>query len=405
MNNSNIEMIELMLISITLLSIFLVVYHHIGYPLILKFVANKEFIKQPKTEQRHYTESPQDEQLASIAIVIPAYNEAQWIAEKVRNIAALDYPTNRLQVIIGCDGCCDQTFAIACATASEPECAHLDINIIEFKQNRGKVAVLNELLADIDCELVALTDTSALISIDALLIATQRFNDPNIGVLNGHYQLIAPGSEGEKAYWDYQSQIKLSEASLGSTLGAHGAFYMFRYTLFEPLATDTINDDFILPMKIVMAGYRADYENSIHSLELESADNGQDQQRRRRIAAGNFQQLLRLKSLLLPRYKGVAFAFISGKALRVLMPFFMIMALIGSLLLSLNHLFFMVLTSLQLLAYSLAAWQLCFQSQQSNKVSKLLAYLVGGHIAGLIGSIRYLLQLDKGPWKKVDSQK
>jgi len=102
MNNSNIEMIELMLISITLLSIFLVVYHHIGYPLILKFVANKEFIKQPKTEQRHYTESPQDEQLASIAIVIPAYNEAQWIAEKVRNIAALDYPTNRLLVIFGC---------------------------------------------------------------------------------------------------------------------------------------------------------------------------------------------------------------------------------------------------------------------------------------------------------------
>lgn len=395
-----------LLMLITLISGFLVVYHHLGYPLLLRLLSKREVSnKMQEQPQRHYTDSPKDKQLAEIAIVMPAYNEAQWIAEKIRNIAALDYPSEQLKVVIGCDGCTDNTYQLAMTTANEAECQHLNIEIINFESNRGKVAVLNELLTQVDCELVALSDTSALISIDALLIAAQRFQDPSIGVLNGHYRLVTPGNEGEKAYWDYQSQIKMSEATLGSTLGAHGAFYMFRYDLFEPLAADTINDDFILPMKIVAAGYRAEYENAINALELESTSNEQDQQRRRRIAAGNIQQLLRLKTLLLPRYKGVAFSFISGKALRVLMPFLMIITLSGSLLLAPTYLIFMALAAIQTIAYGLAAWQLYFQSTQCNKVSKLLAYLVGGHLAGLIGTLRYLFRLDKGHWTKANISK
>lgn len=390
------------LISITLLSGYLVIYHHFGYPLILRLLHKKVPPAIQQTYQRQYTPSESDNALPSVAIVIPAYNEEQWIAEKIRNLTVLDYPCSQLQVIIGCDGCTDRTFELATATASEPECSHLNINIIDFKINRGKVAVLNELLDQLDCELVALTDTSALLSIDALLIAAERFKDPQVGVLNGQYRLVDPGSEGEKAYWDYQSQIKLTEAALGSTLGAHGAFYMFRYALFEPLAADTINDDFILPMKIVEAGYRADYETTINALELEKSDDNQDHHRRRRIAAGNMQQLLRLKGLLSPRHKGVAFSFLSGKALRVAMPFLMILALLGSLILAFNYMGFMILATLQLIAYAMAAWQLYFKSEHCNKVSRLLAYLVGGHIAGLIGTLRYLLRLDKGHWKKIN---
>jgi len=399
-------MSNMLMILFTLLSLFLVVYHHVGYPIILKLLTKKS--KQKKSEQiisRGYTVSAADQQLAKIAIIIPAYNEVQWIAEKIRNLAALDYPSDRLQVIIGCDGCSDETYALAVAAAKEPECTHLDINIIEFTENRGKVALLNELLSNLDCELVALTDTSALISIDSLLIAARRFDDPNIGVLNGHYRLVTPGSEGEQAYWNYQSQIKLSEAALGSTLGAHGAFYLFRYVLFEPLAADTINDDFILPMRIVEAGYRAEYEDNINALELESAASDQDHQRRRRIAAGNTQQLLRLKKLLLPRYKGIAFSFISGKALRVLMPFVMLISLLGSLLLASQYTIFMLLTVIQLLAYSIAVLQIYFNPQPSNKVFKLLGYFVSGHVAGLIGTIRYLLRLDKGHWTKINNNK
>ncbi|GLS91289.1 glycosyl transferase [Psychromonas marina] len=394
---------NLILISITVMSGLLVIYHHLGYPLLLRYLTKDKMRTKNQQANRFYVNSTADDLLPTIAIIMPAYNEAQWIAEKIRNLSVLDYPTNRLQIIIGCDGCSDDTYHLACATAKEPECEHLDIKVLDFKVNQGKVAVVNALVADVDCELVALSDTSALLSIDSLLIAAQRFNDPTIGVLNGHYRLIKPGSAGEQAYWDYQSQIKLSEAVLGSTLGAHGAFYMFRRALFEPLAADTINDDFILPMKIVEAGYRAEYEDTINALELESANNNQDHQRRRRIAAGNFQQLLRLKKLLLPRYKGIAFSFISGKALRVLMPFMMITSLLGSLWLAADYWLFMLLAIIQLSAYCIATYQLIRKPKNSHKVSKLLAYLVSGHIAGLIGTLRYLFRLDKGHWTKTSS--
>ena len=215
--------------------------------------------------------------------------------------------------------------------------------------------------------------------------------------------MLSPGSEGEQAYWNYQSEIKASEAALGATLGAHGAFYVFRRDLFESLPADTINDDFILPMKIVAQGYRAEYENGINALELEKTTDDQDYQRRRRIAAGNIQQLLRLKKLFSPRYRGVAFSFISGKGLRVIMPFLMIFSLLGSLYLAFTYQVFAAFAALQLFAYLLACWHLFCAPKKSNKVCKLLAYLVSGYFASLIGTLRYLLRLDKGHWKKINS--
>jgi cellulose synthase/poly-beta-1,6-N-acetylglucosamine synthase-like glycosyltransferase len=389
--------------TLTLISGLLVVYHHLGYPLILRWVQKRQTKKEVNNHNRHYTYTSIDKKLPTITIVIPAYNEQRWIADKIRNLAVLDYSPSRLKVIIACDGCTDKTSIIAQNTANEIECQHLNIIIRNFKINRGKVAVINDVMQDVHSELVVLSDVSALVSVDALLIAAEHFKDPSIGVLNGHYRLLDPGSTGEAAYWRYQSRIKASEAALGSTLGAHGAFYLFRRSLFQPLAPDTINDDFILPMEIVAAGYRAEYENSINALELEKSNDDQDHQRRRRIAAGNCQQLLRLKRLLLPNYGGVSFAFVSGKALRVLMPFLMIIAFIGSLMLSLDYLLFALLATTQLLAYLLASWHLLFRPKQASRLTETLAYLVGGHVAGLVGTLRYLFGLERGRWKRVES--
>ncbi|MEH6453415.1 MAG: glycosyltransferase family 2 protein, partial [Psychromonas sp.] len=260
-------MINSIMITTTLICMFLVIYHHLGYPLILRWFNKRNPRLVTVASPRQYTNSQADDDLPKIAIVIPAYNEQEWIAEKIRNLAILDYPLKRLQIVIACDGCTDQTYAIAAKTAAETECFHLPIQIINFTKNRGKVAVLNQLIEQLDCDLVALSDTSALLSIDALLLAAERFKDSDVGVLTGHYGLLSPGSEGEQTYWNYQSEIKASEAALGATLGAHGAFYVFRHHLFEPLPADTINDDFILPMNIVAQGYRAEYENGINALE------------------------------------------------------------------------------------------------------------------------------------------
>jgi cellulose synthase/poly-beta-1,6-N-acetylglucosamine synthase-like glycosyltransferase len=390
---------------VTLSAIFLVTYHHLLYPLILKLVEHRRRAPVKEAKFRGYRSADEDSELPKISLVIPAYNEADCIAEKIHNLAVLDYPAHRLKIVLACDGCTDRTAHIASSCHQLPECQHLNLEIREYPVNRGKVAILNNVIRDLDCEVVALSDVSALVSVDALLIAAVRFTDREVGVVNGHYQILNPGSEGEAKYWQYQSRLKSSEAALGSTLGAHGAFYLFRRKLFNGLAEDTINDDFILPMEIVAQGYRAAQENRIIALELEQADDQLDRQRRKRISAGNLQQVLRLKRLFLPRYGGVAFAFASGKGLRVAMPFLMFVSLAGSLLLAADSSLFTLLATIQLSVYLLAASEVVFKPEKSNRFSKTLSYIVSGHLAGLTGTLRYIFGGKSKPWRKLTEQR
>ena len=394
-------MINLLLSVIIIICVLLIIYHHIGYPLFLKWAQPAHAANDTPIEPRQYASRVSDQALPTITLIIPAYNEQQWITDKLLNCAALDYPSEKLNVIVAVDGCTDNTLVLAQQMTQEKSCLGLNLEIREFKKNRGKVAVLNDVINTVDTELVALSDVSALISLDALLIAAAQFTNQRLGVLNSHYCLLEPGSEGEASYWQYQSKIKIAESSFGSTLGAHGAFYLFRRKLFQPLAGDTINDDFILPMQIVANGYIAKQDNRIVSLELEQANNSMDWQRRVRIAAGNMQQVLRLKRMLHPHFKGIAFTFASGKALRVAMPFLMLIALIGSISLATYSLVFLLLAVAQGSLYLLALIQLVLKFD--NKLLNVLIYLVSGHVAGIIGALTYLLNSSKKPWQPVKS--
>lgn len=387
------------ILGLTVISIVLIIYHHVGYPLLLKWLARRSYSTRQHRANHLATEQEKENNiLPSIAIVMPAYNEAKWIADKIRNLAALDYPSDKFRVILACDGCTDNTAAIARKTNQERWSQHLSLTIIEYPINQGKVTTINKSMPLIGEPLVALTDVSALISIDALNLASKHFQNPNIGVINSHYTLLAP-NVGEKKYWSYQANIKKDEATLGSVLGAHGALYLFRTKLFVPLPQDTINDDFMLPMNIVLQGYRADVDENIVAVEMEPTNANQDFRRRLRIGAGNYQQLCRLISLLNPKHGGTAFTFASGKALRVLMPFFMLIALIGSCYLAINHALFVAIAIGQMTVYFCVGLWLITQRIPQHPIAHSLLYLVAGHTANCFGSLRYLLGLEKG-WKK-----
>ena len=197
---------------------------------------------------------------------------------------------------------------------------------------------------------------------------------------------------GEQKYWEYQSRLKADEASLGSVIGSHGAFYLIRTHLYRQLPEDTINDDFIIPMEIVRQGYRSVYEGDILALELEQAKASQDSHRRVRISAGNLQQALRLRGLLLPRHGGTAFTFASGKVLRVLMPYLMMIALIGSILLAPEHSLFWLSAVGQMAIYGLYLVLELFGLGDSSKALQALKYLLRGHLNNLRGSLGYGLK-------------
>ncbi|MCB1772192.1 MAG: glycosyltransferase family 2 protein [Gammaproteobacteria bacterium] len=387
--------------TIVLLSVVLIVYHHAIYPLLLQWMGRRRKPDSPEPSpaiRDPDADLPAD--LPSVTVIIPAYNEQDFIADKIRNIGAMDYPPERLAVRLVCDGCSDRTADIARLTAMEPECRHLDFDIIGFAENRGKVAVLNDSVLQATTDIVVLSDVSALVSIDAIQKLAQHFADPRVGVVSSNYQLLNPGSSGEDVYWRYQRQLKQNESVLGGLLGAHGAFYAFRRALFQVFEPDTINDDFILPMRIIAQGYRGVYAPDVNALELECASDQLDTHRRRRIAAGNLQQLLRLRELLRPRYRGVAFAFASGKALRVLMPWLMLIALLGSVYLAPESWLFALLAAGQLFLYGLAAATHLAGETSAGKLRKALYYLVRGHASSLVGSIAYLFGCCRHGWQR-----
>lgn len=376
----------------------IMIYHHIIYPMIMMRLQhyNNELKTAPLPAFQN----------RSITILVPAYNEQDVIADKIRNVASLDYPNDKLKLIIACDGCQDNTANIARKAASEWYSKDLCIQIIEFKKNHGKVALLNQLIPDISSDIIALSDASALISMDALKLANKHFEYDEVGVVAATYTLLNPGSEGEKQYWDYQVTIKQGEAAMGSPIGVHGALYFFRQHLFEPMPADTINDDFILPMKIVGRGYQARYDTSLIALELEQASLAMDQKRRIRIAAGNFQQMLRLPELLSPGLGGTALNFLSGKVLRALMPLMILAQLSICAVLAFNSMIFLILAVLQVLGFILARLSLLLPNGELPKHKifkpiKLAFYLTNGYYSSMIGTFRYLLKLDRGHWQSV----
>ncbi|ENM5730191.1 glycosyltransferase family 2 protein [Vibrio mimicus] len=380
----------------------LIIYHHFGYPVLLRWYAGRHPLPESKVPSRGYQASQTDLHYPSITILVPAYNEQRWIAEKIRNLSALDYPRDKLRIVIACDGCQDKTAEIAQETIQEAICADTLFEIHIYPQNRGKVAVINQLMNMVDSDITALSDVSALISIDAMLIAAQHFTDAQVGVVNATYQGLPNASNEEKAYWQYQNQIKLHESSFGSTLGSHGALYLFRTSLFTPLPANTINDDFILPMRIVEQGYQARYDLNMLAIEMEPTGQPEDFRRRLRISAGNMQQAITLFRLFSPKHGKVAFAFLSGKGLRLLTPYLMLTCLISSALLAIHNPLFVVLLGGQISLYLIATCSHWMPEQRQPSLLRWLHYLVFGHIANFIGGLRYLCGYEKGRWIKVN---
>ncbi|WP_191600478.1 glycosyltransferase family 2 protein [Marinomonas algicola] len=380
------------LICTFLVSAIMIFYHHFGYPILLRGLTGRLSARPERT-----FEIQKDNAYPNVALVIPIYNEGVNIAEKIYNLSFLDYPSDKLNVHLIFDGCTDDSFAKAQNASSIAFCKNLNITFHNDTENRGKLAQLNRIIPSIKADIIGLSDVTALLSIDSLKHCAEHFSDKTVGAVCATYRFLSSGKEQEKAYWQYQTNIKLRESLLGSTLGAHGAFYLIRRDLFVSLPKDTINDDFVLPCEIIKQKHKVIYDKSIVSVEIEASNLKQDFARRVRISAGNLQQSLRLIRLLDPSYGITAFMFFSCKWIRPFMPIFFILTLISSMILTAYSSWFLVFFLGQLFLYSLVLAQqlLAF----NNKLLIKLHYLITGHIISLIGAIQYLTGSYKEPWR------
>ena len=360
----------------------LVVYHHAIYPWLLRALA-------ARAEKASPDAGPAIPFEPSVSIIVPAYREAAFIADKIRDLAALDYPKHKLDIVIACDGSPDETPDRAQDTLDALGDAASAIRLEAFAVNRGKVAVLNHIVSMANGEIVVLMDASAATAPDFLRAITNAFSEPDIGVVCPGYALETPGSTGEAAYWRYQSGMKAAEAALGAPMGAHGAAYAFRRALWEPLPLDIINDDFILPMRMVAQGARAVYRPDIRVLERETSRPSQDFARRRRIGAGNLQQVWACKGLLTLNRPALAFTFLSGKAMRALMPFILLGLLAASAALALagGSLAAKLPLVAQAMLYALAGLGALFPALRTLRPVAYPHYFASGYFAAFLGAI------------------
>ncbi|MBL4822260.1 MAG: glycosyltransferase family 2 protein [Colwellia sp.] len=394
-------MLDIIMISIFTLAIFLVIYHHVLYPILLKLVSRNRKTANPKIKKRRYLFSSADKKLNRFSIIIPAFNEAKFIAEKIRNLSFIDYPNDRYELILLCDGCHDETYDIAVKTLAELSCLDLRCQLINFKNNRGKVAVLKDGVSTAKFENIVFSDVSALLPVNCLLMLDSHFKNPTVGAVSGGYKFAKKGTAGEQYYWQYQSMIKTRESSIASVLGAHGAFYALKKSCYQDIPADTINDDFLIPMNVIKQGYRVIYEPRVVAIELEQVNLEQDMTRRLRIAAGNFQQLIYLLPLLSPKYGWNAINFASGKALRAITPFILVLIFLTNLYLAPSYYIFLSLFSCQILLYSAVFLINFFHITPQINILRLICYLINGYWFALKGTLKYLFGLQEKVWTKI----
>jgi biofilm PGA synthesis N-glycosyltransferase PgaC len=328
------------------LSVCVVVYAYAGYPIVLLFL--RLFIHR-RIHKKHIE--------PFVTLVVPAYNEGSVIGAKIRNAESLNYPVNKLEVLIASDGSTDDTVSAAQRLSDGSR-----IRVLAFSQNRGKISVLNDAVQQAKGEIIVFSDASAILDSDSISQLVANFADPEVGAVSGIYR-VQHASEGrlgpqEEIYWKYETFLKIQESNLASILGGHGQILGVRKDLYPYPATGTINDDYVIPVRILTGGSRVVYEPL--AVAFEEASEMVGFQRRVRIMAGNMQQLREIKGLFWPPQALPLFFFLSHKVVRSLVPLFLVSLAVSNFLL--HGRFYQLTESFQLIFYVLALvgsqWQL-----------------------------------------------
>jgi cellulose synthase/poly-beta-1,6-N-acetylglucosamine synthase-like glycosyltransferase len=374
------------MITIFCLSLSILVYVYIGYPLLVWGLA-RLFGREPH----------RDDVTPSVTLLIPAYNEEAHLEAKLKNSLALDYPKDRLTIVVVDDGSTDRTDEIATRFRSQ------GVVLRSMREHVGKTAMLLRVVPLLRDEVVVFSDASSELESAALRQLVRSFADPRVGAVSGLYRLKISGDlrgQGEGLYWRYEAFIKRQESALDSILGAHGAFYAIRRERFQPIDGTMVNDDYLIPMRIVAAGFRAVYEPEAVAWEREAASVEGEFARRRRIAVGNCQQIAELHRMLNPFTRGwVAFCFFSHKVLRTIAPFFMLSLFFSSA--WLPQPIAGALVSLQALFYASAlAGYVCQRRGLTIQWLSPPFYFCLGNLAMLAGLLKFCFSRQPLAWER-----
>jgi glycosyltransferase involved in cell wall biosynthesis len=249
-----------------------------------------------------------------VTLVVSAFNEAPIIAQKLENALGLDYPRDRLEIVVVSDASTDDTDRIVGAFRDR------GVRLLRMPRRGGKTAGLNAVMATIRSEIVVFSDANIQYRKDAVRLLVRSFSDPAVGCVTGDSRYVDPGESAahvqEDTYWGYERFIRSLESQVGSTVGGDGAIFAIRRELYTPLATDAIND-LVTPLQIVARGHRAVFEPDAVGVEASAGGFQREFRRKRRIVNRSWRGVMSVAAVLDPLRVGVfAWQVWSHKVLR-----------------------------------------------------------------------------------------
>ena len=341
-------------------AVALVAYVYFGYPLLLA-VWSALAGRQRSSPSRLVG----DADAPGITVVVAARNEGRRLPARIDNILASEYPQDRLQIIVASDGSTDNTVEALAPYRNR-------ITLLPLPPT-GKAGALNAAIDEAAHPLLVFADARQRFAPDAIRRLVSHFEDPAIGAVSGELILDGRGStvaDGVGAYWTYEKWLRRHEATVGSTLGVTGAIYAMRRSLWRPLPPDTILDDVMAPMRVVLAGFRVTFDALAHAYDETAADASAELRRKSRTLAGNYQLLAREPRLLVPIANPVWLQFMSHKVGRLVVPYALVATLAASAWLAPSSMFYALAFAVQLGFYGLAAYGALLDSRMKHRPAK-----------------------------------
>jgi cellulose synthase/poly-beta-1,6-N-acetylglucosamine synthase-like glycosyltransferase len=267
----------------------------------------------------------------SVSLIIAAYNEEKVIAERLDNALAMDYPRDRLQILVASDGSTDRTDEIIASYASR------GVLLLSLPR-QGKIRTLNAAVARATGKILVFTDANIMCRPDTVRALVANFADPRVGGVAGHTTYtLDPTSEsssyGERLYWRYDTWLKKLESQTGSIVSAHGGLYAIRRVLFRPIRDGAVTDDFAISTAVVVQGYRLVFEAEALANEVAVPEAPREFRRRVRLMTRGLRGVFLRRRLLNPRRYGFySVVLASHKLARRLVPLSLAMLGVASLL-------------------------------------------------------------------------
>ncbi|MBA2612209.1 MAG: glycosyltransferase [Bacteroidetes bacterium] len=321
---------------------FLILQTYLLYPLWILF-----FTSKGKSSDPIYLNN---DDLPTVGILIAAYNEEKIIGEKINSVLKTTYPLAKIKVYVGSDASNDRTEEIINELAK----AYSNLQLVKFGGRTGKANIINALSEMATEEIFILTDANVIFKEDTIFNLVRHFKDTKFAQVCANIIKVSNSDQGiarqEKSYIVFENKIKYAEYKRWNiVMGAEGGCYAIRKEFYAPVPKNFFMDDFYITMNVIEKGKKVVFDTEAICYEDVPTQAREEFKRKVRISIGNFQNLFRYKKLLLPFWKGSAFAFWSHKVLRWLTPFFLILCLLSAAILSMHSNFFLILFLLQAL--------------------------------------------------------